>query len=75
LKRGRKSLVTERSGAQHLAHEAEPGTTMIESTTDIRIVPLALGHEVLTSGVWRGDVDPVVHDSWLVVFERGRMSG
>ncbi len=34
--------------AHQLAHEAEEDPGMIESTTDIRIVPLPTGHEVLT---------------------------
>src|SRR3954470_17254341 len=48
MKGGGISLVMQPLRAHHLAHEAEEYPVMTESTTDIRIVPLPTGHDVLT---------------------------
>src|ERR1700749_4018748 len=48
MKGGGVSLVMQPLRAHHMAHEAEEYPAMNESTTDIRIVPLPVGQDVLT---------------------------
>src|SRR3954462_1778654 len=48
MKGGGVSLVMQPLRAHQLAHEAEEDPAMTESTTDIRIVPLPTGQDVLT---------------------------
>src|SRR3954453_4248663 len=48
LKGGGVSLVMQPLRAHHVAHEAEEYPAMSQSTTDIRIVPLPEGQDVLT---------------------------
>src|ERR1700733_13907944 len=48
------SLVMQPLRAHHMAHEAEEYPAMNESTTDIRIVPLPTGQDVLTEVLREG---------------------